>query len=114
MTRARGIVLWLDVADGIGKVTPGGVVVLYGDAPVWKYCNWFHRVIAEGAAVVAIGHGIDVGADASNCTVAYSTVSEYAIGKPISQRLGEEVRITDGIPIEGTTKSIVVIPSLPD
>jgi len=71
------------------------MVVIYGDAPVWKFCKLFRRAMAEGAAVIAIGDGIDIFKDASDCIVAYSCEEEYAIGKPISQHLGRGIRVPD-------------------
>jgi hypothetical protein len=109
MSKAKGCILGIDLTNPTGTVTPGGVVILYGDAPVWKYCNWFHRAIAEGAAVVAIGHEVDVFGKAAGCIVAYSTVEEYTIGKPISQYLGEAFSFGQGgVPIDERKSFIAV------
>ena len=47
--------------------------------------------------MVAIGYGIDVSKDASGCMVAYSTAEDYAVGKPISQCLGEDLVLSNGL-----------------
>jgi len=97
MTKMARHILWRDVANPCGKVPPGGLVILSGDAPVWEYCNCFHRCIMEGASVIAVGHGIDVfGEHATDCVVAYSTASDYTIGKPVSQGLGK-ITAADGM-----------------
>ena len=97
MTMMRRVILLWDVNTLIGNVTPGGMVILHGDAPTWKYCIAYYRAVAAGASVVAIGYGIDVTEDASGCIVAYSTAEDYAIGKPISQRLGEGLVLSNGL-----------------
>jgi len=77
------VVQYFDINSPIGKVHPGGVCVIGGDAPMWKFCNLFHKCVMEGAAVVATGIGIDKSTDHSDYTVAYSTDEDYQIGKPI-------------------------------
>ena len=76
-----------ELHDGINRpcnvVSPGGMVVLEGDAPVWKYCKMTHKAIMEGAAVVAIAHGMDTTNPDVAPIVAYSRDEEYRIGQAI-------------------------------
>lgn len=108
----KSVILFWDVAEPIGNVPTGGMVILFGDAPLWKYFKMFYRAIAEGASVVAIGHGIDIDTDASGCMVAYSCEEEYTIGKPISQRVGKKFSASAGTPVAGTNSNLIEIPVL--
>lgn len=56
----KKVIVFIDVVEPRGNVFPGGMTVLHGDAPVWKYCVSFQRAIMEGAAVVAIGHDLNM------------------------------------------------------
>ena len=80
----KNVVTHLDANAPIGKVHPGGVVILKGDAPAWKYCNLFYKCIMEGAAVVAIAHGLDTYTNCGDSIVAYSTDAGYQIGKTLN------------------------------
>ena len=77
------ITFW-DVESPRGQVTPGGFVILGGDGPVWKYCLLYHRAIAEGAAVVAVAHGIDTKVAGGSSIVAWSTDPDYRIGNTLN------------------------------
>ncbi|MCL2744057.1 MAG: hypothetical protein FWE67_09410, partial [Planctomycetaceae bacterium] len=83
MIPADNVIVHLNVKQPIGRVSPGRMVILSGDAPVWEYCNLAYQCIMEGAAVVAIGHGVDVTTDADSSVVAYSTSSRFHIGKTL-------------------------------
>jgi hypothetical protein len=93
----KNVITYFDVADPIGKVYPGGIVILKGDAPVWRYCNLMYKCIMEGAAVVAIAHGIDTTHDGGAAIVAYSTDENYYIGKTLQ----ESPNATVGRPFPG-------------
>ena len=80
----KNVITFLDANNPIGNVHPGGVAVLKGDAPVWRYCNLFHKCIMEGSAVVAIAHGIDTSTNGGDSVIAYSTEEHYQIGKTIN------------------------------
>ena len=71
-------------------VHPGGMVILEGDAPVWKYCNLMHKSVMEGAAVVAIAHGIDTAISGGMSIVAYSTNEHFQIGKTLDKCYPDE------------------------
>ena len=75
----------LDVNDPCGRTHPGGMVILSGDAPVWKYCNLFHQCVTMGAGVIAIAHGIDTKTNSDASVVAYSVSEEYRIGQTIGR-----------------------------
>jgi hypothetical protein len=81
--KMKNVVKYFDVNEPIGKVHPGGMVVIGGDAPTWKFCNLFHKCIMEGAAVVATGVGVEKSTDRRDYIVAYSTDKEYPISKSI-------------------------------
>jgi hypothetical protein len=72
-------------SNGSLGVTQGGngTVILYGDAPVWEYCNLCIQAVAENAAIVSVGHGIDVTASPDDAIVIYSTNNYYGIGEPL-------------------------------
>ena len=73
----------LHVDDPSGRLSPGGLVILSGDAPVWKYCDMFHQCVTEGAGVIAIAHGIDTKTNSAASIVAYSNSAEFQIGQTI-------------------------------
>ena len=79
----RNVITFLDVAEPVDGIHPGGIVVLKGDAPVWMYCNLFHKCIMEGSAVIAIAHGIDTSTSGGDSIVAFSIDPDYQIGKTI-------------------------------
>ena len=79
----KNVLIYLDVNAPVGKVHPGGMIVIGGDAPTWKYCNLFHKCVMEGATVVATGIGVDKSTNGNEYIVAYSTDMEYQIGEPI-------------------------------
>jgi len=81
----KNVITHLHVDEPVGTVHPGGMVILSGEAPVWSYCNLFHKCVMEGAAVIAIAHGIDTTTNADASIVAYSTDADYQIGKTIGQ-----------------------------
>jgi hypothetical protein len=80
---ARSITYW-DVNKPIGLPTAGTTVVIGGDAPVWKFCNLFHKSIAEhGAAIVATGVGVEKSINGDDYVIGYSTDEEYHVGDTI-------------------------------
>ena len=81
----KNVIVHLNVNEPIGSVYPGGMVILGKDAPVWEYCNLFHKCVMEGASVIAIAHGIDTLADTNSSVIAYSTDRRYQIGKTIAE-----------------------------
>ena len=96
------VIVHLDVNDPVGQKHPGGMVILSGDAPVWKYCNLFHQCVTEGAGVVAIAHGIDTKTNSDASVVAYSTSAGYQIGQMIGH-----CRVPRTMTIELINKDIV-------
>ena len=93
----KNVVTHFDVNQPTGKVHPDGMAILGGDAPVWKYCGLFHRCVTDGAAVVAIAHGIDTRTNSSDAVVAYSTDPRYQVGKTLgdADRVYMEKRCAD-------------------
>jgi hypothetical protein len=89
-----GVIQYFDVNSPL-KVHPGGMVVIGGDAPLWKFCNLFHQCIVEGAKVVAAGVGVDKSQNHNDYTVAYSLDEDYPIGSPIPVDLVEEDDLGD-------------------
>ena len=87
------VVNHFDVNDPVGQTHPGGMVILNGDAPVWKYCNQFHQCVTEGAGVIAIALGIDTKTNSDASIVAYSNSAEYQIGQTIGT-CDERVRLS--------------------
>jgi len=81
-------VVHIDAVYSTNFVRPGGMAIIVGDAPVWRYCKAMYAAIREGAAVVAIAHGLD-DADPSKGIpiVAYSQDEDYRIGQPIPKGL---------------------------
>jgi hypothetical protein len=66
----KNVITYLDVNNPIGNVHSGGMVVIGGDAPMWKFCNLFYKCVMEGAAVVATGIGVDKSTDGNDYIVA--------------------------------------------
>ena len=99
----KNVVLYLDVNEPIGNVYSGGMVVIGGNAPTWKFCNLFYKCVMDGAAVVATGIGIEKSTNGNDYTVAYSTDEAYQIGKPIrvdlnaKDGMGDTHEFTDGL-----------------
>jgi len=95
----RCISQW-DVNSPIGNPTPGTMVVITGNAPLWKFCNLFHKAIVEhGAAIVAVGQGDCV--DGSQYVVGYSTEPDYPVGQshcPIDLIAGDDLGDLPQIP----------------
>ena len=79
----KNVITYLDVNEPVGNVHPGGMVVIGGDAPTWKFCNLFHKCVMECVAIVATGIGVDKSTNRKDYTVAYSTDAAYQIGEPI-------------------------------
>ncbi|GHT31044.1 hypothetical protein FACS1894214_2030 [Planctomycetales bacterium] len=79
----KNVITHFDVNAPIGIVHSGGMAILSGDAPVWKYCCLFHKCVMEGAAVVAVAHGIDTATDTGSSIIVYSIDEQYQIGKTI-------------------------------
>ena len=77
--------IFLNVCEPIGNVQPGIVVILYGDAPVYRYCYLTQKCIAEGAGVVAVAHGIDVSTNGGDAIVVYSVEETYCIGRTLDE-----------------------------
>ena len=69
----------------LGDVYTGGLVVIRGDCPVWKFCQLFQRAICEGAGVVAIAHGDANISDYGAAIIAYSNAPYYTIGKTVKE-----------------------------
>ena len=76
----KQVLTFINVASPSGRTFPGGMTILSGDAPVWQYCVEFHKAVMEGAAVVAIAHGIDTTTNGKDSIVAYSIDPVYRIG----------------------------------
>jgi len=77
--------IFLNVCEPIGNVQPGIVVILYGDAPAYRYCYLTQKCIAEGAGVVAVAHGIDVSTNGGDAIVVHSVEETYCIGKTLDE-----------------------------
>jgi hypothetical protein len=86
----KNMILYYDVNEPIGIVPVRGMVVIGGDAPMWKFCNLFHKCVMEGAAVVATGIGVEKSTSRKDYTVAYSTSARYRIGDTIPIDLEEK------------------------
>ena len=80
----KNVIKFLNVEKPHSKAQPGEIVVLFGEAPVWKYCGMMHNVIAEGAAVVAIAYGIDTETNGGASIIAYTTDSDYTFGETLN------------------------------
>jgi len=76
-------IVHVDVNNPIDEARSGVMVILSGDAPVWRYCQLFYEAIEKGATVVAIGHGVDVTVDADLSVAAYSADPEFKVGEPV-------------------------------
>ena len=79
----KQVLHFIDVAKPFGCIHPDGMTILHGDAPVWQYCVEFHKAVTQGAAVIAIGHGIEAGKRGRDSVVAYSTDPMFRIGNTI-------------------------------
>ena len=80
----KNVVVHFNADHPTNKVHSDGLAILSGDAPVWKYCDLLHKCIADGAAVVAIAHGIDpTTKNICNAVIAYSNDPEYSVGKTL-------------------------------
>jgi len=80
----KNVIRFLNVEKPHSMAQPGEIVVLTGEAPVWMYCGMTYKVIAEGAAVVAIAHGIDTKTNGGASIVAYTTDTDYVVGKTLN------------------------------
>jgi len=89
----KEVIVYFDVNAPIGRAFPGGMVVIGGNAPTWKFCNLFHKCVMEGAAVIATGPGIEISCDKKDYIVAYSIDMDYKIGESCRHNMmkpGEE------------------------
>ena len=81
----KSVINFINAGQPCGNVFPGGMAILCGDAPVWQYCMEFHKAVMEGAAVIAIAHGIDTKTNGKGAVVAYSIDPDYRVGNTIEQ-----------------------------
>jgi len=81
----KAVVTHLHVDEPYRNIHPDGLVILSGDAPVWKYCDMFHMCIKDGSAVVAVAFGIDVSTNAADAVIAYAVnaAPEYLVGRTL-------------------------------
>jgi len=67
-------------------INPGnGVVNLFGDAPIWKYCALCSKAIIEGTAIVTVKCGSGVSQDPYRYIIVHSTLPEYTVGKTLDE-----------------------------
>jgi hypothetical protein len=102
----KDIRTYINVETSIGRTTvAGGLTILYGQAPAWKYCVEFYKTIMEGAAAVAVVTGIETEGQAirqcaavvfidgspdekndwRSALVAYSDDPDYRLGKSYNE-----------------------------
>jgi len=85
---------FLDASQPSHKVCQDDVVIICGDNTVADYCYLTIGAIDKGAAVVAIGHGLDIVEDAGDSLIVYSRLEEFEVGAPIRDQLGQICRCT--------------------